>query len=461
MRVVEKLCGQDPRLGAGLHGDAAAQHPVALRGGDGIAAGRAVGVLAFGSLGAVAEIPGPFTLPGDGRRHRQRVRRLVRIPAQPRIDPDIGIDVHIVVVGHLHPFRDRVEIVGELAEPDVGVIGSQVDERAGHDHVAGIGRPFRVPHAAIAAAPQRLEAGRDQPDITAAAVGLVERDLAVAAVHDGDQIRIVGGDVAVAAGAIVLAVHLARAGIEHAGIGPGKLTHRAGAVGRKGEAVLQAARVHPLLDLGLVELEAIDEIAVVAARIARIHPFDARRRVAPRPLRKAIAQHAAVLTIPVHTMHPQLPVRLRAVDHTTTAWRNERIDDIAFGDQLALAFASRIESHDRKADAAVDIGLVGLPLLVAEPDDARLGAGEFADLRGKVSRGGGGAPTQGRQQRDERQHGGITVHCLHVSFSCVHVFLWFVRCVPRQFIPPPPRASGQSSRAKNPAAARSPAHRDR
>ena len=371
-------------------------------------------MLAFGSLGPVAEIPGPFTLPGDGRWHRQRVRHLVRIPAQPRIDPDIGIDIHVLVVGHLHPFRDRVEIVGELAEPDVGVIGSQVDERTGHDHVAGIGRPFRVPHAAIAAAPQRLEAGRDQSDVTAAAVGLVERDLAVAAVHDGDQIRIVRGEVAVAAGAIVFAVHLARAGIEHAGIGPGKLTHCAGAVGRKGKTVIQAARVHPLPGFGFVELEAIDESAVVAARIARIDPFDARRRVAPRPQRETLAQQAAVLTIPVHTMHPQLPVRHRAVDDTTAAWRNERIVDLPLGHQLTLAFSLRIEGHDRKANAAVDIGLVGLPLLVAEPHDARLGAGEFADLRGRVSRSGGGAPTQGRQQRDERQHGGIRVHCLHV-----------------------------------------------
>ena len=51
------------------------------------------------------------------------------------------------------------------------------------------------------------------------------------------------------------------------------------------------------------------------------------------------------------------------------------------GDKLALAFPSRIESHERHADATVDTALVALPLLVSEPHDPRLGAGERQHLR--------------------------------------------------------------------------------
>ena len=267
------------------------------------------------------------------------------------------------------------------------MIGTKLPERASHGHVAGVGRPFGVPHhGAPAAVDQRLEAGWAQVKVTAAAVGPIEVNASVAAVHDGDEIGVVGRDVGVAAGGIVLAIHLAGAGVEHADEGVRELTYRAGAVGGKGEAVLQGSRINPLPGFRLVDLEAVDESGL-ADRIARIQPFAARSRVAPGPLREAFAQDAAVRAVPVHAKHLHLPVRHRAVDHPATARRNERVVDLALGDQLALAFLSRVERHDRTADATLDPALVGLPLLVSQPYDPRLGTGECQHLRRNARRG--------------------------------------------------------------------------
>ena len=65
------------------------------------------------------------------------------------------------------------------------------------------------------------------------------------------------------------------------------------------------------------------------------------------------------------------------------------------------------------ADAAIETALVGLPLLVAQPHDTRLGAGEFQYLRGNALRRrvlalrrlGGERGAAGHEQQRQRAGG--------------------------------------------------------